>query len=86
LWRPIWEFSSLLRITPAERGALQLLAEGKSTSDIASCLGVNADDVWPSLSALFARMGAATQTEAIAAAARRGLLAPDTATHEAATA
>ena len=74
----------MLHITPAEREALQLLAKGTSTSDIATCLGVNADDVWPSLTALFARMGAATQTQAIAAAGRRGLLAPDSETREAA--
>jgi DNA-binding CsgD family transcriptional regulator len=64
----------VLRITPWERSALQLLAEGKATSELAGCLRISEHEVENHLMMLFARMGAANSTEAIAAALRRGLL------------
>jgi DNA-binding CsgD family transcriptional regulator len=67
--------SSLLRITPAERDALQLLANGRSKSDIADALGVSGAAVDARLSLLFERMGVSGTAEAVQSAARRGLLA-----------
>jgi DNA-binding NarL/FixJ family response regulator len=64
----------VLHITPAERTALQLLADGKATEDIAWGLGLSERTVELQLTTLFERMGAASRTEAVAAAWRRGLL------------
>lgn len=66
-----------LQITPWERTALELLADGKRVSEIAGSLGISECKVEAHLTTLFARMGAASRTEAIAAAFRRGLLTPD---------
>jgi DNA-binding NarL/FixJ family response regulator len=68
----------VLHITPQERVALQLLANGKGANEIAGRLGISNDEVDEHLSTLFARMGAASQAEGIAAAFRRGLLTPRT--------
>ena len=65
-----------LQITPWERTALELLANGKRADEIAGRLGISEGKVEAHLTTLFARMGAASQTEAIAAAFRRGLLTP----------
>jgi len=54
----------MLLITPEERVALQLLAEGKRTGDITGVC----------LAALFGRMGAASGVQAVEAALRRGLI------------
>ena len=64
-----------LQITPRERQALQLLANGYTTRDIAISLGIGAVEIDPLLTRLFGAMGAATRAEAIAVADRRGLLA-----------
>ena len=64
----------VLQITPHERTVLQLLANGVGTRGIADRLGVSERDVETHLTGLFARMGAASPSEAIAAAWRRGLL------------
>ena len=64
----------VLQITPTERMALQLLAEGKSRSQIAVLLGVGDCDAEDLLVGLFGRMRARTQFEAVAAAAQRGLI------------
>jgi len=63
----------VLTITPLERAALQLLANGKACDAVANC----------DLRTLFAKMGAASQAEAVEAACRRGLLDTDEVTHEA---
>jgi len=65
----------VLHITPWERGVLEQLASGAAMADIARRLGVNDREIESSLVTLFARMGVASRAEAIAAAARRGLLA-----------
>jgi LuxR family maltose regulon positive regulatory protein len=65
---------SMLQITPSERQTLQLLADEKPTSEIASCLGIAVSEVGSHLANLFARMGVATKTEAVSDALRRGLL------------
>lgn len=67
----------LLHITPSERTALQLLASGKTTDEIAGRLGITECEADVHLTTLFLRMGAGTPTEAIAAAFRRGLLTPE---------
>src|SRR5262245_28464048 len=64
-----------LQITPWERRALQLLANGYTTTDIAMSLGIDAVEIDPLLTRLFMAMGATTCAEAIAVADRRGLLA-----------
>lgn len=64
----------VLRITPWERSALQMLADGKPPLEVASNLSVNQHEIDVRLAALFARMGASNTTEAVAAAFRRGLL------------
>jgi len=66
---------AVLHITPWERGVLEQLASGVATSELARQLGVNDREIESSLAVLFARMGVASRAEAIAAAARRGLLA-----------
>jgi DNA-binding NarL/FixJ family response regulator len=63
-----------LQITPSERHALQLLANGYTTNDVATGLGISAVDTEVLLTRLFVALGAASQTEAIAAADKRGLV------------
>ena len=75
--RDAWEHRTsgpVLHITPWERDALQLLADGCTVNELGSCLGFSAADIESLLANLFVVMGAATQTEAIAAANKRGLL------------
>jgi LuxR family transcriptional regulator, quorum-sensing system regulator BjaR1 len=64
----------VLQITPLERDALQLLALGKAPEEIASCLSIRASDVKSHLARLFAAMGAANESEAVAVALKRGLV------------
>jgi DNA-binding NarL/FixJ family response regulator len=64
----------VLHITPWDREALRLLARGTEVNQIARHLGLSAGELETNLAALFARMGAANQTEAVAAALKRGLL------------
>lgn len=67
----------MLHITPTERAALQLLATGIGTGELAGRLGLSAYEIDAHLASLFARMGAASRTEAVASAMRRGLLTSD---------
>ena len=64
----------MLHITPWERSALQSLASGLSTAELAITLGMPERDVEQRLAALYSRMGAASSNDAVAAAARRGLI------------
>ena len=64
----------MLRITPSELEALQLLATGATTEHIAARLEMNRSDVESLVRALMVRMGAASEHDAIAAARRRGLI------------
>ena len=66
----------VLQITHSERDALQLLAQGASTSQIGAMLGLSPDAIDPFLAALFARLGAKSRAEATRVASRRGLLVP----------
>jgi two-component system, NarL family, response regulator YdfI len=64
----------VLHITPWERSALQSLSTGMTTPQLAIVLGISENDIEQRLTALFARMGAASPTDAVAAAFRRGLI------------
>jgi DNA-binding NarL/FixJ family response regulator len=64
----------VLHITPWERSALQRLASGQSAAELASALQVSQGEIEQRLAALFARMGASCDTEAVSAALRRGLI------------
>jgi DNA-binding NarL/FixJ family response regulator len=64
----------LLHITPWERSALQSLSEGKSPAELALLFGMPEGEIERQLSALFSRMGAASRTDAVAVACRRGLI------------
>jgi DNA-binding NarL/FixJ family response regulator len=68
---------NILRITPWERDALQLLADGHTRNKLSRYFGLSASVIDFRLEELFASMGAATQTEAIAVARKRGLLRPE---------
>jgi DNA-binding NarL/FixJ family response regulator len=64
----------VLQITPWERTALQLLADGVAPDELADHSPISAYEVDAALAALVAKMGAANRREAIVAAIRRGLL------------
>ena len=64
----------VLQITPAERSALEVLANGNATQDIAGCLGTTEAGLQERLALLFARLGVASGNEAVTVAKRRGLL------------
>jgi len=66
----------VLQITPSERYALQLVAQGAPTSQIGAMLGLEPADIDPFLAALFARLGAKSRADATRVASRRGLLMP----------
>jgi len=64
----------VLQITPVERAVLQLLADGNTTTDIASRLRLTESAIDGLLTELLERMGAASPVEAVADGLRRGLL------------
>ena len=66
----------VMQITHSERDALQLLAQGASTSQVGAVLDLSPADIDPFLGALFARLGVASHADAIKVASRRGLLEP----------
>ncbi len=64
----------MLHITPVERAVLECLASGAPTVEIARRLGLKEPEIESSLATLFSRMGVSSRAEAVAAAARRGLI------------
>ncbi len=66
-----------LQITPTERHVVQLLANGYTTNDVATDLGIGTVETEVLLKRLFAALGAATRVEAIALAHKRGLVSCD---------
>jgi len=64
----------VLHITPWECSALQSLAAGLSTAQLAISLGLSESDIEQRLAALYSRMGAASHSDAISVASRRGLI------------
>lgn len=67
----------MLVITPAERRALQMLADGTAMPAVADQLGTSERETEVRLGTLFARMGAASRADAVSVALRRGLLTSD---------
>jgi DNA-binding CsgD family transcriptional regulator len=63
----------VLQITPSERAALQMLANGQATRDIADRLRVSGHELDNRWRTCFARMGAVDRAGAVADAVRRGL-------------
>ena len=63
-----------LQITPWERQALQLLANGDTPGAVAQDLGLSTLETEVLLTRLFAVMGATSQAEAVTVARKRGLL------------
>lgn len=63
-----------LQITPVERAALQLLADGRNYAEIATRLQTSTGELKAALSALFSRLGVRTPADAIRAGLKRGLL------------
>jgi two-component system, NarL family, nitrate/nitrite response regulator NarL len=61
-------------LTPRENEVLQLLAEGRSNKSIASRLGISEHTAKFHVNAILGKLGAATRTEALAQAARLGLV------------
>ena len=61
-----------LQITPWERQALQLLAGGHTRRDLARAFGMGSVEIEALLAGVFTALGAATQTEAIAAVNKWG--------------
>lgn len=68
------EAVSMVHITPREKLLLQLLANGKTSPELASCLSISTADVDLALADLLATIGATTRAHAIVIAERRGLL------------
>ena len=64
----------MLHITPWECSALQSLAAGLSTAELAITLGLSEGEIERRLAALYSRMGAASHSDAISDASRRGLI------------
>jgi PAS domain S-box-containing protein len=64
------------RLTPRQREILGLIAAGLSTSEIATQLTISRETVRNHLRSLFSELHVHTRLEAIAAAQRLGLLAP----------
>jgi two-component system nitrate/nitrite response regulator NarL len=61
-------------LTPREHEVLQVLAEGRSNREIAQRLGVTEHTVKSHVDAILGKLGAHTRTEAVARAARHGLI------------
>lgn len=61
-------------LTAREREVLLLLARGHSNAAIATTLGLRENTVKTHVTAIFGKLGAHTRTEAVALAARRGLI------------
>jgi DNA-binding CsgD family transcriptional regulator len=61
-------------VTAREREVLRLLADGLTNKAIARTLGISEHTAKFHVGALIAKLGAHSRTEAVTAAARRGLL------------
>jgi DNA-binding NarL/FixJ family response regulator len=66
-----------VRLTARELAVLRLLAAGKSNREIADALGISDGTVKIHVTHLFTKLGVTSRTEAIATAARRGLVRID---------
>lgn len=61
-------------LSPREREALRLVAQGATNREVAQALGVGDETVKTMLSRAFAKLGVRRRAEAVAAAHKRGLL------------
>jgi DNA-binding NarL/FixJ family response regulator len=61
-------------LTRREEEVLQLMAEGRSNKEIALALGISEHTAKFHVNAVLAKLGAATRTEAVVTAVRRGLV------------
>jgi len=69
--------SPVLQITPLERGALQLLSNGLTASELSCSLHLTVLETQSLVTRLFAALGATTQAEAVGLARQRGLVTSD---------
>ena len=65
-----------ITLSPRQREMLQSIARGLSNPDIAKQFGISVYVVKEHIAALFAKIGAANRSEAVAIAMRKNLLAP----------
>ena len=65
-----------ITLSPRQREMLQSIARGLSNPDIAKQFGISIYGVKEHIAALFAKIGAANRSEAVAIAMRKNLLAP----------
>lgn len=65
-----------ITLSPRQREILQSIARGLSNPDIAKQFGISIYVVKEHIAALFAKIGAANRSEAVAIAMRKNLLAP----------
>lgn len=65
-----------ITLSPRQREMLQSIARGLSNPDIAKQFGISIYVVKEHMAALFAKIGAANRSEAVAIAMRKNLLAP----------
>ena len=63
-----------VQLTPREMAALKLVADGKANKEIAAALDISERTVKTHLAHLFEKLGAASRTEAVKVATRRGLV------------
>jgi len=75
--RTVDETTTVLQITPSERTALQMIADGQPNRDIADRLCVSEHALDTVLDNLCARMGTSNRHEAVAAAVRRGIVSAE---------
>jgi ATP/maltotriose-dependent transcriptional regulator MalT len=68
------DVSAVPPLTNRERQVLGLLADGLGNKQIAARLGISTNTVKTHLELLFDKLGVSSRTEAVATAARRGLL------------
>jgi DNA-binding NarL/FixJ family response regulator len=69
-------------LTPREIDVLRLLANGRTTAAIAAELFLSAHTVRNHISSILSKLGAHSKLEAVAVAARDGLVSFDTVRHE----
>lgn len=62
------------RVSPREVQILRLISKGRTTAEIASALGITQRTVKWHVANIFRKLGVRTRAEAVAVAARRGLL------------
>jgi DNA-binding NarL/FixJ family response regulator len=75
LRHPRAEVEMIEPLTAREREVLRLLASGLTNKEIAQRLGVTDHTIKFHVNGIFGKLGAATRTEAVVEAARRGIIA-----------